>query len=356
MVRASNPDVSVMRRAAAAGGRAEEEAGTLGGQDAQDGVDDGGLADAGTAGDDQHLRRERQPDRGALALCERESGPLLDPGKRLVRVDLRPGERSPRDAAQPARDSVLGPVQAGEEDARRIADPIGDDAARGQLLVDRRPDEILGRFQKPHRQRQQLLCRQAAMPIVHGLGQRMADACTDPDHGRLVDAEPHRDGVGGLEADAADVAGQPIGILRHHLHRVGAVGLEDAHRARGPDPVAVQEHHDLAHRLLLGPGGGDPLRPHRADAVDLPQAFGARLDDVEHPLAECTDELLRIDRSDTPDHAGAEIPLDALGRGGRGGLQEPRPELRPVGAVVHPLAGCGESTPRRRPRRRDRGR
>jgi hypothetical protein len=29
----------------------------------------------------------------------------------------------------------------------------------------------------------------------------------------------------------------------------------------------VQEHHDLADDLLLGPGGGDAVRPHRSDAA-----------------------------------------------------------------------------------------
>ncbi len=132
----------------------------------------------------------------------------------------------------------------------------------------------------------------------------------------------------------------PTGLARVR----SGVGV-DAHRARGADAVAVQEHHDLAHRRLLGPGGGDPLLPHRPDAADLPQPFGVRLDDVEHPLAEGADELLRVDRPDPPDHAGAQVPLDALGGGGRGGLQEPGSELRAVGAVVLPLAGGGDPFP-----------
>jgi hypothetical protein len=44
----------------AAGGRAEQQLHALGRQDAQDRVDDRGLADAGAAGDDHDLGRERQ--------------------------------------------------------------------------------------------------------------------------------------------------------------------------------------------------------------------------------------------------------------------------------------------------------
>jgi hypothetical protein len=39
-----------------------------------------------------------------------------------------------------------------------------------------------------------------------------------------------------------------------------------------PTPVAVQEQHDLANYLLLGPARNDPLRALRADAHYLAQA------------------------------------------------------------------------------------
>src|SRR5512132_478492 len=39
----------------------------------------------------------------------------------------------------------------------------------------------------------------------------------------------------GTTSDTADVARQAIGILRNQPDRIGAVGLEDAYRARGAD-------------------------------------------------------------------------------------------------------------------------
>src|SRR5438132_2973424 len=88
---------------------------------------------------------------------------------------------------------------------------------------------------------------------------------------RIADAELGCDLIGGAEADAADVAGQAIGVLRDELDGLGAVSLVDAHRARGADAVAVQEQHDLADDLLLGPTANNALRPLRADPGHLPQ-------------------------------------------------------------------------------------
>ena len=41
---------------------------------------------------------------------------------------------------------------------------------------------------------------------------------------------------------------------RKGRHLAGS-GLEDGHRPRGADTLAVQEGHDISHRLLLGQGG-----------------------------------------------------------------------------------------------------
>ena len=176
------------------------------------------------------------------------------------------------------------------------------------------------------------------MPLVHRLGQRVRDTCAHPDHGRLLDAELHRDRIGRPEADAADVAGQPVRVLRHDFYGIGAVGPEYAHRTRRAHAVPVEEHHDLADHLLLGPGVGDASGAHRPDARHLAQPFRLRLDDVEDLLAERADQLAGVDRADAPDHARAQVLLDALHGRRRGGAHEARLELVAVGAVVDPLA------------------
>ena len=174
------------------------------------------------------------------------------------------------------------------------------------------------------------------MPFVHRLGERVGDPNTDADQRGLLDAELGCDLIGGSEADAADVAGQPVRVLRDQLNRIGAVGLVDADRARGADAIAVQEQHDLADHLLLGPAPDDPLGALRADAGHLAQAARLLLDDFEHALAEGSDQLPRIDRPDAADRAGPEVFLDPLDRRRRLGFEERCPELDAARAVVDP--------------------
>jgi hypothetical protein len=129
---------------------------------------------------------------------------------------------------------------------------------------------------------------------------------------RIFDAESHRDRVGTLETDASDVSGKPIGVLGHDLHGVRAVGLEDANRPGGADPVGVKEDHDLSDDLLLRPGVRDPFGSNRPDARHLSKAIGLGLDDVEDLPSERFNHLLGLDRPNTPDHAGAQISLDPI--------------------------------------------
>ena len=183
------------------------------------------------------------------------------------RIDRRPGKLAARNSEQPLGDGLLGAIEAREKHAVGLADPVGDHGAFGTLEIEGGPDQVRRGLEQALGERYQLLGRQPAMPLVHRLGERERDAGPETDHRGLLDAEPHRDRVGRLEADAANVAGQAIGVLGHHLHGVRAVGLVDPHGAGRSDAVRMQEHHDLADDLLLGPGVGDAFPSNRADAV-----------------------------------------------------------------------------------------
>ena len=102
--------------------------------------------------------------------------------------------------------------------------------------------------------------------------------------------------------------------------------------------MAVQEDHDLANNLLLGPGIGDALGAHGADASHLAKAVRLGLDNVEHLLPERLHHLFGVDGADAADHPGAEVLLDTVdgGRGRR--AHETRLELLAVGMVVNPVA------------------
>ena len=212
------------------GRRRQRNLDALGAEHLEDRVDQRGLADARTAGDDQDLREQSEPQRCPLALGERDAGPGLDPGHGLRRIDVRPGKHALLKGPETIRDGSFCPIQPGQEDAAAAVDLVRHDLAGLQLQVQRCLNERRRDLQQLLGHGHQFIEGQPAVAIVHGLGQREADAGARPDHGGLLDAQPGRDGVGRLEADAADVAGEPVGVLREHLDGVGAVGLEDAHR------------------------------------------------------------------------------------------------------------------------------
>ena len=148
----------------------------------------------------------------------------------------------------------------------------------------------------------------------------------------------HGHGVGRAKADASDIAGEPIRILGHHLNGVMAIGLEDAHRARRSNAMGMQKHHDVANGLLLGPAGGDFSRAEFSDPRHVPQLLGGRFDDFESSRPERVDDSLRQLGTDAANHSRAEIFLDALGGGRRGGFEKVGFELQPVGAIGRPNA------------------
>ena len=140
------------------GGGAEQKLRTLGRQDAQDRVHDGGLADARAAGDDQHLGAQRQTDGLHLAGGERE------PGAALRSMAVPYPRRSPARACLPDKSrrsrsaiALLGVIEPAEKDTRRVAHAVGRDRSLGQLQIDRRPDQRLRHLQKLLGKRHQLL-------------------------------------------------------------------------------------------------------------------------------------------------------------------------------------------------------
>lgn len=142
----------------------------------------------------------------------------------MVAAQAGPRERAGRKPQQPLSDAAL-PMQTSQKHTGRFVGTVGDNTALCQFEIKRIVDLFLRDLQQLLGQRHPLIHRQAAMPFVHGLGPRRGNAGANHDHRGLLDAEFHRDRVGGLEADTANVTRQAIWVLRHDLHGIGAVGL-----------------------------------------------------------------------------------------------------------------------------------
>jgi hypothetical protein len=205
-------------------------------------------------------------------------------------------------------------MQARQKNAGRFANFVGDHRALLQFEIKGRADKPLWYLQQRLSQRHQLFRRQTAVSLIHGLGQRVGNPRAHPHHSGLLDPELHRYGVGGLETDAPNIARQAIGVLGHDLDGVSSIGLENPHRPRRADTMAVQEDHDFPNRLLFCPSSENAGSANRPDAVDLSQPIGRSLNNVEHLFAEGANEFLRVCGANAPDHPGREVFLDAVGR------------------------------------------
>jgi hypothetical protein len=110
-----------------------------------------------------------------------------------------------------------------------------------------------------------------------------------------------------------------------------AVGLEDAHRSRGADPMGVQEDHDLPHRLLLGPARARCARPAWGRCRAPLQALGlaSMISKVFSPKARRCAWPWRTDAAHVPEARYFSMPSAPVG----GGLEDVGPELE----AVHPV-------------------
>ena len=132
--RARSPPTAARR---AAGRRAQRRPDPLGHQDLQDGVEQRGLADARAAGHDQHLRDEGQPQRRLPGSAPAPSPGVRPPTATPCRRRWPAMAAARRQPQQRVGDVSFGGVQAGEKDARRLADAVAHDLLVGNLELER---------------------------------------------------------------------------------------------------------------------------------------------------------------------------------------------------------------------------
>ena len=323
-----------------AGRRAEAGAHPLRAHDVEHRVDDGGLPDPGAAGDDGDPLADRAGHRFALRARELDAHPLLRPRDRLLRIDVPPrGAAAGEQAAEVARRAALGPLQDGEVDPGVPVAHLVHELVVGELAGERPFDDLRIDLEQLGGGFDEGSPFAGAVPLAGELLEHVADP--RPGAGDRVGIEPEglRNRVGGAEADATHVEGEPVGVLADAVHRLVPVEPVDPDRPGRSHSVRLQEDHDLADRLLLSPCGDHPALALRSDPGKLAEALGVVLDDLEDLRAEHAHELRREVGADAPDHPRAEVLLDAFEGARRDHPQVFRPELEPVPSVVDPGPG-----------------
>jgi hypothetical protein len=95
---------------------------------------------------------------------------------------------------------------------------------------------------------------------------------------------------------------------------------------------------DFVFMMGLRRRGGDFSRAELSDPRHIPQLLGGRFDNFEGSDPERVDDSLCQLGTDAANHSRAEIFLDALGGGRRGGFEQIGFELQAMGAIGHPNA------------------
>ena len=175
MVLASSPVVSDSRLAGPTGWGRQQRRYALGAQNGQDGADDRSLADARSAGDDQHLRRQGLGHRVPLSRCQGHAEAGFDPINRLLGIDARPRRFACPQVPDGQRDGVFRMTQMRQEHARLAVDAVGQHecpAISSRQVLQQRAinlEQLLG-------EREQLVLGQTAVAILDRLQQGIGDA------------------------------------------------------------------------------------------------------------------------------------------------------------------------------------
>ena len=158
-----------------AGWRAEQRLDAFDAHDRQNGIDQGGLAHSGSAGDHQQLRRQGKANCLLLAVGQLDGELLLDPGNRLVGSEVRQSRGSRREAADLGGNRLLGVVQGSQKDARLTLDGVRHQHLVGDFLSDRRFDDGFRNVEQFHCQGNQFGIRQTAVTLSRSFGERIRD-------------------------------------------------------------------------------------------------------------------------------------------------------------------------------------
>ena len=325
-----------------AGGGAEGHPLGLRLEDAEDGLDGGGLAGAGAAGQHQTVLGHRLTD--GLPLLGR-IGEALGQFQHLE-VLFQPADAllfPPHQGRQPVGDGLFGLEQVGQVDVLGPVPAVGGQPPLVQAasqgvgqLVGRLVDEGRGGGH-------QTLPRQAGVAVAGVMAQGAQQGGLQPLGAVPLHLVILGDAVGVAEVQLQRLAAQQIGVGRDGLGRPRPEGAEHLHGPPGADLELGQVGDQFPHaehplELLL-----DAVGLLGRDALDLGQAGGLVGDDVEGRGPELFDQLAGGGRPDVGQGPAGQKGVDRVHILGHIGDALDGVELPAIGGVGLVPAPAGDA-------------
>ena len=311
-----------------------------------DGVQDGGLARAGTAGEHHDLGGCRGIHGLLLLFCQRHGHGVYDLSHELLRLGNAHGLRRVQEPLHVEGYFGLVNIVARKVHALVIS-KILDDHALFPLQIDHGlVGHVRGNGKPGHGLFHKKIARVVNVPVLGEAHEQVEHARLGAQRARLVEAELAGKRIRGGEAYAVYVHGEAVGILAHHGKGLRAVLAIDAHRHVGGHAVGLKKDHELAYALMLRPGSLHGLKALLAESRQLQHAVRIVIHDVERVRAEMRHDAVGPLGAYALDAAGGKKETYALFRGRKflltGGHLNLPAEFRMIDpATLHAKTGAG---------------
>ena len=297
----------------------------------------GGLAGAGTAGEQQDPMGRGQGD--GLPLL----GGVFDAQFFLHRPDRRLQIGGWIAVLAAHVKEPLGDLRLGLVVFRQVAQVVAAQHGAHQPLLFVQPVQGLGdgallQAQQLGRGGDQLVRGQEDMAVAQIVAQLEQRPGLRPARVGVVQADLQGEGVHLGEGSAELRLREQIGVLEQLMFRIFPIQPVQPHGELGPQAVGGQKLHEPAHAGLGAEALGHLPRLLRGDAGQLAQPLGMVLQNLQGRLPEAAHDLLRGPGADALDAAGGKVGHNLLGGLRHEPLQELRAELPAVLGVGLPPA------------------
>lgn len=285
-------------------------------QDVHDGSYDRGLAHAGSARDDEHLRDQGLSHGVTLSRSQTDVQSVFRLVDRLFNVVNAPLGRAFAERRQVGGNRLLGVVEVLQVDRLGVGRRGLHQPSLLYLVINRLREKIVSlilfKVQKLACGRLQRLAREAAVPGHLGGGlECRKNACADSEGRILLCSRLERNVVCGDEADAVDLARHPVRVLSDDLQGISSVLFVDLRCLSSGHAVTGKKDHDFADVALLVSVSGELLDALRAESSDFLESLGFVLQNIEDRKSEGVHQAFGEPVTDPRDDSRSQIALDA---------------------------------------------